>query len=80
MKIDKYRSLVDELKEKGYTVDLDAIVVGSLGSWDPANERVLRTFKIDRRYAKLMRKLIVSDTIRWSRDIYVEHITGMRQY
>ena len=61
--IEKYKPLVDELREKGYTVDLDAIVVGSLGSWDPANERVLRTIKIDRRYAKLMRKLIVSDTI-----------------
>ena len=37
--IEKYKPLVDELREKGYTVDLDAIVVGSLGSWDPANER-----------------------------------------
>jgi len=27
-----------------------------------------------------MRKLMVSDTIRWSRDIYVEHITGEKQY
>ena len=27
-----------------------------------------------------MRRLIVSDTIRWSRDLYVEHLTGKRQY
>ena len=27
-----------------------------------------------------MKKLIVSDTIRWSRDIYVEFISGKRQY
>ena len=46
MKIDKYRPLVDELKEKGYTVDLDAIVVDSLGSWDPANEKALRMLEI----------------------------------
>ena len=46
MKIDKYRSLVDELKEKGYTVDLDAIVVDSLGSWDPADEKALRMLEI----------------------------------
>ncbi|KYN21284.1 hypothetical protein ALC57_06383 [Trachymyrmex cornetzi] len=28
----------------------------------------------------MMRRLIVSDTIRWSRDIYVEHVSGTRQY
>ena len=27
-----------------------------------------------------MRRLIVSDTIRWSRDIYFEHITGKQMY
>jgi hypothetical protein len=27
-----------------------------------------------------MKKLIISDTIRWSRDIYVEFISGKRQY
>ncbi|KYN32598.1 hypothetical protein ALC56_13079 [Trachymyrmex septentrionalis] len=28
----------------------------------------------------MMRRLVVSDTIRWSRDIYVEHVSGIRQY
>ena len=27
-----------------------------------------------------MRRYIISDTIRWSRDIYVEHLSGTRQY
>ena len=79
-KIEKYAPIADEFRRKGWIVDLDAIVVGSLGGWDPANEATLRMLRISRWYLRLMRKLIVSDTIRWSRDIYVEHITGKRMY
>ena len=64
----------------GGTVHLDAVIVGSLGSWHPANDAVLKILHIGRNYSKIMRKLIVSNTIRWSRDIYVEHITGQCQY
>ncbi|EMP28244.1 Tetratricopeptide repeat protein 34 [Chelonia mydas] len=59
---------------------MDALIVGALGAWDPCNECVLRTCGIGRQYAQLMQHLMVSDTIRWSRDIYIEHITGHRQY
>lgn len=31
-------------------------------------------------YCHLMRRLMCTDAIRWSRDIYVEHVTGVRQY
>lgn len=79
-KVRKYRQLADELRAKGFTVYLDALIVGTLGSWDPANEQVLRHCKINRKYAGLMRKLMISDTIRWSRDIYVEHVSGQQQY
>ena len=79
-KIDKYLPLADSFRARGWNVHLDAIIVGSLGSWDPANEAALKILHIGRNYSKIMRKLIVSDTIRWSRDIYVEHITGQRQY
>jgi hypothetical protein len=61
-------------------VFLDAFIVGALGGWDPANEVVIRHLRLGYQYCKLMRKLMVSDTIRWSRDIYVEHITGEKQY
>jgi hypothetical protein len=57
-----------------------SIIVGSLGTWDPDNERVLRLLNVNPRYTTLMRKLIVSDTIKWSRDIYIEHVCGYRQY
>ncbi|GFU79296.1 hypothetical protein TNCV_2138191 [Trichonephila clavipes] len=31
-------------------------------------------------YLRLLRKLCVSDCIRWSRDIYIQHLTGVQQY
>ena len=76
----KYEPIVSHFRAQGWTAELDAIVIGALGSWDPANETALGMLKIPRRYAKLMRRLIVSDTIRWSRDMYVEHLTGVRQF
>lgn len=79
-KIMKYTSLAEDYKRRGWTVHLDAFIVGSLGAWDPANEPVLKRLNINRRYASLMRKLMTSDVIRWSRDIYVEHLSGIRQY
>ena len=78
-KMDKYEPLVKELTEKGFEVEMDALVVGSLGAWDPANERTLRILKIGRRYSRMMRKLISSEAIQWSRDIYIQHITGHPQ-
>ena len=42
-KMEKYEPLVLELTEKGFNVEMDALVVGSLGAWDPANERTLKT-------------------------------------
>ena len=60
-KEDKHSSLRSWLlAEKGYqevTVNIDAFVVGSLGSWDPANEAILKRLQIHPMYAKLFRKL-----------------------
>ncbi|XP_035229971.1 uncharacterized protein LOC118201920 [Stegodyphus dumicola] len=77
-KIEKYRPLVNTLRRSYSDVRVDAIVVGALGSWDPNNDRVVHSL-CSRRYASLMRKLIVSDTISFSRDVYVEHLTGVPQ-
>jgi hypothetical protein len=67
----KYTSIADHYKERGYSVYLDAFIVGALGGWDPANELVINHLKLSHNYCHLMRKLMVSDAIRWSRDIYV---------
>jgi len=77
-KKEKYRHLVPLLKRGNVRrVHLDAFVVGSLGSWDPDNEDVMKLFttKFDK---NLFRNLCVSNVIKWSRDIYTEHDTGSR--
>jgi hypothetical protein len=76
----KYEGLADHLRHQGYEVYLDAFVVGALGGWDPENEPVMGKLKLGHNYCRLMRKLICTDVIRWSRDICVEHVTGVRQY
>ena len=79
-KIAKYSPLAEELQRQGYRVVVTAFVIGALGSWDPRNEAVLSLLRVGPQYAAMMRRLVVSDTIRWSRDIYVEHVSGIRQY
>lgn len=79
-KIQKYQNLAAHFERQGFRTSVDAFVIGSLGGYDPANESALRHLGISHGYAVLMKRLMVSDTIRWSRDIYVEHITGHRQY
>ncbi|CAB0040810.1 unnamed protein product [Trichogramma brassicae] len=79
-KLAKYRGLAACLEGRGYDVKLMPFLVGALGGWDAGNERVIRLLGINRRYAVVMRRLMISDTIRWSRNVYVEHVSGARQY
>jgi len=64
----------------GYSVFFDAFIVGALGGWDPASERIVNQLKMGQTYCRLIKKIMVSDAIRWSRDIYIEHISGIKQY
>ncbi|KAG8225593.1 hypothetical protein J437_LFUL004161 [Ladona fulva] len=72
-KEERYAALSEHFREKGLQSSVEAIFVGNLGSWDPKNDAVLRGFGISRRYSTTMKRLVVSNVIRWSRDIYVEH-------
>ncbi len=56
-KLSKYAGLKSWLEEKGYNTQLDAFLVGALGTWDAENEPVLRQLRIGRKYATLFRKL-----------------------
>jgi len=76
----KYALLADHYSRLGYSLFLDAFIVGSLGGWDPANERIINQLKLRHSYCRLMRKLMVSAAIRCSRYIYIEHLSGIRQY
>jgi hypothetical protein len=79
-KVRKYEPIANHFRLRGWNVRLDAVVVGALGSWDPNNEPALKALRISPRYCKMMRRFIISDTIRWSRDMYIEHISGKRQF
>ncbi|XP_043263789.1 uncharacterized protein LOC122404008 [Colletes gigas] len=79
-KLRKYAPLACALRRRGYTVHVDAFIVGALGAWCPENEALLKTLRVSWFYARIMRRLMVSETIAWSRDMYVEHVSGIRQY
>ncbi|GIY48218.1 uncharacterized protein CDAR_493191 [Caerostris darwini] len=55
------------------------ILVGALGSWDPQNDSFLRRF-MSCSYLNTFRKLCVSDSIKLSRDIYIDFLTAHKQY
>ncbi|XP_021935849.1 uncharacterized protein LOC110837721 [Zootermopsis nevadensis] len=42
-KIEKYQDLARALSGRVEDVKVDAIVLGSLGSWDPENDKVMKT-------------------------------------
>lgn len=74
-KVRKYSPLAQFFSTQGYKCEIEALIVGSLGSWDPLNERLIRRLSVNRRFAKTMRHLMVADAIRYSRDIYVKHLS-----
>ncbi|GBO08329.1 hypothetical protein AVEN_246030-1 [Araneus ventricosus] len=78
-KIETYIHIIDYFKTPSNNVQIVLFVVGALGTWDPRNEAFLRVF-CSRSYIKLMAKLCCNDVLRWSRDIYIEHLSGVRQY
>lgn len=79
LKITKYAPLRAALLATYTQVDIEAVIVGALGSWDPKNDRFISKL-CSRSYARKMKQLCVSDTIRWSRDIYAGHLSGEREY
>uniref|UniRef100_A0A914Q4W9 Reverse transcriptase domain-containing protein n=1 Tax=Panagrolaimus davidi TaxID=227884 RepID=A0A914Q4W9_9BILA len=78
-KYEKYSEIKKELQDLGYNVFLDAFIVGSLGGYDPENYKCLKTLDIPKNYSILMKKLMVTDVIRWSREIYMNHVCQKRK-
>lgn len=79
-KVEKYSALRQALRDMGRDVEVHGFIVGALGTWHQGNERALGRLGVSRRYRTLMRKLCCIDAIQASRDIWVEHVTGHRQY
>lgn len=64
-KIEKYSNLAQEMSLQGKNVVLVAIVASALGSWDSANDRVMKRI-CSRRYLSTFKKISVSETISFS--------------
>ena len=69
-KIEKYQSIKDRLTEQGFDTTLDAFVVGTLGTWDPENDRLLSLIGIGRKYGILFKKLCCRDAISGSYEVW----------
>lgn len=63
------------MRRRGYTVHVDAFIVGALGAWDAENEALRRLLRVSSMYGTMMKRLTVSETVAWSKDIYVEHVS-----
>ena len=74
----KYSNLGRELAADGKKAKVEAIIIGNLGSWDTRHDRVIKRL-CSSTYAKLMRKLIVSETIGNTCNIYFEHISEVQR-
>jgi alanyl-tRNA synthetase len=60
----KYGHIADHYRRQGYAVV----------------EQIINSLKFGRHYWRVMRRLLRTNAIRWSRNMYVEHLTGRRQY
>lgn len=78
-KKEHYAPVVEHLKHFYKTVNVDAIILGGLGTWDPRNDSILLKM-CSKKYLSTLKKLCVSDVIGWSRKIFNEHISGLRHY
>lgn len=74
----KYDELAKDFISKRLSAKVEAIIVGSLGSWDHDNDRIIKRL-CSTSYLKMMRKIMISETISYSRDIYDEHLRRTRQ-
>lgn len=74
LKEDKYRMLIEELANLGYSVKFYTFAIGSLGGWASYNSETASALKICTKYVRKMKKLMCTDSIRFSRKIYTRHV------
>ena len=71
-KYGEYKSLV-ESKLHGWFVSLDTFIVGSLGSWNEDNNKILRTLGYDKDQQKHIALETIKRSIQWGCQIWKEH-------
>ena len=78
-KVMKYRIVKSHFESLGKKCTVFGFVIGSLGTWHPNNEAVLRSLRMSRKYKSLFRKLCCSDVIRGSAEIYYKHMNNVAE-
>jgi hypothetical protein len=77
-KIEKYHEEAAFLEAQGYKVSRGAIIVGTLGSWYPKNEKSLRSLGIYKPTQKKILPYIIGETIEHSKTMFWQHVLGDR--
>jgi hypothetical protein len=76
-KILKYKKEADDMAQQtGYSVCLDGLLVGSLGTWDPNNDPILLKMGFSKSYLHGLKRRIVRDVIHYSAATFWSHIIG----
>ena len=78
-KVMKYGIVKSHFESLGKKCSVFGFVIGSLGTWHPNNEAVLRSLRMSRKYKSLFRKLCCSDVIRGSAEIYYKHMNNVAE-
>lgn len=72
-KLYRYRQFEPELRLRGYLVKVDALIVGTLGAWDPDNNRVLRELRCPHRGLNELVRYCSVEALRGSYEIYQKY-------
>ena len=75
-KLEKYEKEMEALQQQGYDVHMNAIVVGSLGFWDPKNTTSLHHIGLPEYRHSAFKRKVIESTIEYSKTIYWSHILG----
>ena len=75
----KYAELAEAYRRLGFSVNLRAICVGALGTWDAENDRVLKLLQIPKRRWNTLKTTVCRSVLHFSRNMWVQHCTGRPQ-
>ena len=75
----KYAALAECYRSRGFRASVDTMCVGALGSWDPDNQRPLQQLGLSRTAIKPLALKVCNEVLQVSRNIWVEHCTGVPQ-
>ena len=75
-KVRKYEDERLALEQQGYAAIADAIVVGSLGTWDPDNNDLLREIGLSKGRQSTLRRRCVQAAVEGSKVVYYTHKMG----